>query len=312
LRRNLERREGGRAVSPRSNSRFQVALFLLASLTFLLPPIVHAYEVIAPIWILNGSRALAGEIGISYDEKAVNISEVVGVSPWNTFPIYVGSRLDKVVFYRFANTTADYNSTVAIVKFVTSLAEINVTLYIRAADGSGNDVYKDVRNLVLTAVPTTKPRRIVPPTTTTIATTPPSERGFNVVLIAVIALVALASIASIMLLARFRVLGGAESPPYTLLGDLAPMVVSKADKIFSREDLERILHPSKLVYISRRSGGGQFRVFYRGGKYYLVNLSAKNVTCVNGVPAVQPVELKNGDEIEVGEARIRFYYGRYA
>jgi predicted component of type VI protein secretion system len=79
--------------------------------------------------------------------------------------------------------------------------------------------------------------------------------------------------------------------------------VTEPVKVFGRETFERWGLPKEVLgFISREEKGGHFKIFMRGGKWYIEDCGSKNGTLLNGVEikGKGPQELKDGDVISPG------------
>lgn len=79
--------------------------------------------------------------------------------------------------------------------------------------------------------------------------------------------------------------------------------VTEPVKVFGRETFERWGLPKEVLgFITREEKGGHFKIFMRGGKWYIEDCGSKNGTLLNGVEikGKGPQELKDGDVISPG------------
>jgi pSer/pThr/pTyr-binding forkhead associated (FHA) protein len=94
----------------------------------------------------------------------------------------------------------------------------------------------------------------------------------------------------------------------------APCVLAGRDQyLIGREDAEEGVFPDLDLTLSGGEEAGVSRkhavLSYRDGVYWLEDLDSTNYTFVNGrrLEPHRPHPLRNGDEIEFGNLRVRFY-----
>jgi pSer/pThr/pTyr-binding forkhead associated (FHA) protein len=108
----------------------------------------------------------------------------------------------------------------------------------------------------------------------------------------------------------------ASSVTLVLADTNAPITLSGSDQyVIGREDAEAGIFPDLDLTLSGGQEAGMSRrhalLSYRDGVYWIEDLNSVNYTFVNGVRLEpgRPHPLRDGDEIEFGKLRTRFYVG---
>jgi len=237
----------------------------------------------------GGSQVVAGEFNVSYPSEYVNLTKVEGGKDWTV--IQKGHRY---VFYTL--TGAPDKTVVAILHFLlneTSVKrEFNISLdYFKAADSNGKDLDVVIDPAVVSV--TLEAGSEGAGGAAGISTRTWSYSGW--ILVAAIAIAATIIVLSLYLRTK-------SLPNYYLLDSQGRIVFTgKNDYIYGREDFIGLLPSNLLNYITRKSNGGQFRIFLYNNNYYIEDNHSKNPTLVDGVSirGKGPVVLRDGSSISL-------------
>jgi len=238
----------------------------------------------------GGSEVVAGEFNVSYPSEFTRLVKVEGGKEWVVVP--AGQR------YLFYTLSGAPNETVVAVLHFELNEQVqrgfNITLeYFKAADSTGKDLDVVLDPAVVSVTPTTGGGSagggIVE-----VGTGAENYRGW----ILVTAIAVAASIIVISLYLRTQAL-----PGYYLLDHQGRILFSgrRRDYVYGREDFVGLIPPQQLGYITRRSKGGQFRIFVQDGTYYIEDNYSKNPTLVDGasIRGKGPVPLRDGCSISL-------------
>ncbi|MGC9086030.1 MAG: FHA domain-containing protein [Thermoproteota archaeon] len=245
--------------------------------------------------IFSGSNSIfAGEFNVSYSPKYVNLTKIEAGKYWT-----ITKMNGKYVFYRTppVSNISD-KTTLAVLTFQRnaslSLPKLNISLTLfKVADEFGNDLTVNLINETTTVIfqPREQPEEASGGPSGPIVV--PSKH-YEWFLVDALALAAVILLSALYLRSRGNV-------AYFLIGNGFSIPVSKSDTVFGREDFSRFLSADKLVYITRKNKGGQFRIVRSHNYYYIIDSYSTNNTYVNGVNIRGRgyVLLNNGDRISV-------------
>lgn len=253
----------------------------------------------------GGSLVRAGEFNISYTSGVLELLNVTPVNEWAVTK--VGTT------YLFYTLKVQPNRTaVAELRFKYSQdAPAQITLlYFKAADAQGNDLQVSVEPATVTV----KARVVEQPQEGGAGPRPGSnvskERKLSTTWVV---FVMLTIISAVVVVAVARYLNLGETEAYSLIDRSGRVVfrTSSRDKIYGREDFVGIVPSDRLIYITRRSGGGQFRIVRGRDGWYIIDSYSTNPTLVNGVPIKGRgyVKLRKGDLISLRNVFELFFQG---
>ncbi|MEM3974310.1 MAG: FHA domain-containing protein [Ignisphaera sp.] len=247
----------------------------------------------------GGSLVRAGEFSFSYTSDSLELLNITSLNEW------VIIKVQGANVYAFYTLKAQPNeTTIAELKFrCKQELPSNVTLlYLKAADAQGSDL-----RVILepsTAKITIRREQPTPSPKSEGVTSPASpqitvqKERLSLIWIAVLVLSTSAVAAAVAWYKWRRTVAA-----YSLVDRSGRVVfrTTSKDRVYGREDFAGFLPPDKLVYITRRNKGGQFRIIRGRDGWYIVDEYSMNPTLVNGIPIKGRgyVRLKSGDLISV-------------
>ncbi|MEM4489075.1 MAG: FHA domain-containing protein [Desulfurococcaceae archaeon] len=237
----------------------------------------------------GGSLVKAGEFNLSYTTDSLELLSITSVNEWEV--------MKARNMYAFYTIKAQPEKTeVAELKFRYKLdTPANVTLlYLKAAGTGGKEL-----EVILTSstVQVRAARGSTGRETPSVIIKRERELPFS--WIAVIVISAVAAVAAALALSQMK----KTSAAYILVDGSGRVVfrTTSNDRVYGREDFTGVLTPDKLVYITRRAKGGQFRIIKGRDGWYIIDAYSTNPTMVNGIPIKGRgyVRLNDGDHISV-------------
>jgi len=243
----------------------------------------------------GGSRVVSGEFNVSYPPECVSLSEVRGGGGWVLF-----SKGGRYVFYVDPTLRKAPNVTVVAMLLFTPKEgcagrTFNITLAsFKAADANGRDLSVELNPAAASVTLAAGGAGGGAGAEASVLSRRRGESLLGWVVLAAIAVVASVTVAALYLRARAL-------PGYYLLDQHGRLLFTGRgrDYTYGREDFVGRVPPHLLQYITRKSKGGQFRIFAYGGTYYIEDRYSTNPTLVDGVSirGKGPVPLRDGSVI---------------
>ncbi|MEZ0346218.1 MAG: FHA domain-containing protein [Infirmifilum sp.] len=237
----------------------------------------------------NGADSVfAGEFNIAFNSSLLELTNITPGAHWQLFP-----RNNTYVFYRKPEAGGlGSTSTLATLTFSRKSHEAAKTTLrltgFKAADSAGKDlsINVDPGAASVTLLEVSTPSPSAPPQTVI------KRPDYTWLVVATALLGAITAAAAVYAVSR--------RPAGYLVGPNFSFAV-RGSRTFGREDFAGFLHPHQLNYLTRKSGGGQFTIVARKGRFYIIDNHSTNGTVVDGVNIKGRgyVPLNNGSIIEV-------------